>query len=293
MDRLLVIGASGLLGARSVEMGKKEYAIYGTYNTHETRENGFFQLDVTKRQDVFKVLERVKPDFVIDTHSVTNVDRCETNPEQAWSINVDGTRNVAEACKTFGVKMAFLSTDYVFDGKKTTKYTEKDKPRPLNYYGKTKLIAEKVIETLDPDYIIARTSVLYGKGGSGKVSFPLWVAEKLKNKEQIRVVIDQYNNPTFVDNLAEILFSLCKKDAKGLFHVVGSDCISRYDFARLTANIFGLDGSLIRPITTPDITQAARRPEKVSLSTDKAERIAKIKPLGVKEGLTILKEQLG
>lgn len=293
MDKLLVIGVSGLLGGRAVELGNGRYVVYGAYNTHEIKGGNFLQLDVTKKQDVFRVIKKLKPDVVIDTHSATNVDSCETNPEQAWLINVYGTKNVAEACKAFGSKHIFLSSDYVFDGHKTTKYDEKDETRPLNYYGKTKLIAEKVIGIIDPEYVIARTAVLYGKGGFGKVSFPLWVANKLKNKQQIKVVVDQYNNPTFVDNLVDILFSLWENDARGLFHVVGTNCINRYELAKLTAEIFSLDSQLITPVKTTALTQAAKRPKKVSLNTAKVERITKIKPIGIREGLQILKEQLG
>jgi len=292
MDKVLIIGISGLLGGRALEIGKDKYKIYGTYCKHRIKGENFFELDVTKRENVFKLLENIKPDLVIDTHALHNVDYCETHPEEAWLVNVEGTRNVAEACKRLGCKMIFISTDYVFDGEKL-KYSEKDKPKPLNYYAKTKLIAERVLDALDVNYIVARTAVLYGKGGMGKLNFVLWTIQKLKNKEKIRIVTDQHNNPTFADNLAEILFALYEKDARGIFHAVGKDCLSRYDFALRIAEIFDLDSKLIQPITTPELNQIALRPRRVDLSTEKVKRVTGIEPLGVKEGLEILKEQLG
>ncbi len=292
MDKVLIIGISGLLGSRAYEVGKNKYEIFGTYKEHKIEEENFFALDVTQRKDVFNLIEKLKPDLVIDTHALHNVDYCETHPEEAWLINVDGTRNVAEACKRVGCKMVFISTDYVFDGEKL-KYTEKDKPRPLNYYAKTKLIAERILDALDVNYIVARTAVLYGKGGMGKLNFVLWTIQKLKNGEKIKIVTDQHNNPTFADNLAEILFALYEKDAKGIFHVVGEDCLSRFEFALKIAKIFDLDSSLIEPITTPELNQIALRPRKVDLITEKVKRVTGIKPFGAEEGLMILKKQLG
>lgn len=292
MDKVLIIGVSGLLGSRLLEIGKGKYQLFGTYNSHPLEGKNFFKLDVTKRKDVFDLIEKIKPALVIDTHSITNVDYCETHPEEAWLVNVEGTRNVAEACKTLGCKMIFLSTDYVFDGKKL-KYTEKDKPRPLNYYAKTKLIAERVLDALDVNCIIPRSSVLYGKGGMGKQTFVSWVVQKLKNGEKIRVVTDQHNNATFADNLAEILYALYEKDASGIFHAVGKYCLSRYDFAVKIAKAFKLNSKLIEPITTPELNQPALRPRRVDLSTEKLQRVAGVSPLGVEEGLEILKRQIG
>ena len=292
MDKVLVIGSGGLLGGALLRLGHDRYHMFGTYNTHKTEGNVFFHLDVTRRQDVFRVLERVKPDVVIDTHALHNVDYCETHPEETWLVNVEGTKNVAEASKRAGAKYVFISTDYIFDGKKQA-YTEKDKPRPLNYYAKTKWAAELILEALNINYIIARSAVLYGQGGSGKVSFVLWMIDKLRNREQVNIITDQHNNPTFVDNLAEILFKLCDIDVNGTFHITGTDCLSRYDYALRIAKMFNLDRKLINPLTSPELNQIAQRPEKVNMSTNKVERVSGLKSVGVDEGLARLKKQLG
>ena len=291
MKKILIVGISSLLGSRLYHTAKNKHTIFGTYYSHIIAGDNFFRLDVTNRQEVFRLFEKIRPDAVFDFHSITDVDYCELHPEEAWLVNVDGTKNIAEACRTFGAKMIFISSDYVFDGKKTN-YSEKDKPNPLNFYGKTKAIAEKVVELLVPDFIIARTAVLYGIGGLGKKPFPLWVIENLKEGKEIKVVIDQFNNPTFADNLAEILLKLYEKDASGLFHIVGKDNVSRYEFAIKVAEIFNLDKSLIKPITSPELRQAAIRPRKLELSTKKLQRILNVVPFGIDEGLRELKKQM-
>lgn len=292
MARVLVIGSTGLLGSHLMELGRQlGHSMYGTFNKHTINGQDLFPLDVTKRNSVFSLLEKMKPDCVIDTHALHDVDYCETHPEEAWLINVEGTRNVAEACKRIGAKMIYISTDYIFDGKKL-KYTEKDKPNPLSYYAKTKLIAEHVIEDLDVNHIIARSSVLYGKGGFGKLNFVLWLVQKLQNKEKVTIVTDQHNNPTFVNNLAKFIFLLYQKNARGVFHITGPECLSRYEFSKIIAKVFRLDASLISSITTPELKQIAKRPGKVDMLTNKLERVTGKKPMSTIEGLTMLKKQI-
>jgi dTDP-4-dehydrorhamnose reductase len=291
MRKILVIGATGLLGSRLMEIGEGSYEMHGTYNRNRPKGSNTHRMDVTKRAEVFSVIEGVKPDCVVDTAAITAVDYCETHPEEAWLVNVEGAKNVAEVCKRAGAKMLFLSSDYVFDGKKLS-YGEKDKPKPLNYYAKTKLIAEHVLDALDVNYVVARTAVLYGVDGLGKENFVAWITSKLRKKEKVRIVSDQHNSPTYADNLAEILLALYKKDANGVFHVAGADCLSRYEFAMKIADVFGLDEKLINSVTTPELNQIAPRPERVFMATGKVERVTGMKPLGVDEGLRRLKAQL-
>ena len=220
MEKLLLIGASGLLGNKIYQLAEDRYEVYGTYNSHKPKLKNTLRLDVTEKGYVSKLMRDIRPDLVIDTHALSNVDYCELHPEDAWKINVEGTKNIAESCKVNGCKYIFISTDYVYDGYKTTTYSEKDKPHPINYYGRTKLIAEKVIEALDMDYIIARTAVLFGTSDSfDKLPFSSWAIQQLKLKNKIKVVIDQYSNPTLVDSLGEFLLSLYEKDRSGVFNI--------------------------------------------------------------------------
>ncbi len=291
MERLLVIGGTGLLGSKILEVAQGRFEVFGTYNLHASERKNMWKLDVCNRERVFELISRIMPDFVIDTHGLVNIDHCEKNPAEAWMVNVDGAKNVAEACKEASCKYMFMSTDNVFDGKKG-EYTEEDEPHALNYYAKTKLIMEKVLSALDVDYVVARSSVMYGTGGSGKASFPAWLIEKLRGGERVRIVTDQENNPTFTDNLAEFLLRLYERDERGVFHITGTDCISRYDFSVIIADVFGLEKELIVPVTSSELNQVGLRPGRVNMVNKKVENATGIRAFGIEEGLSIFKKQL-
>jgi len=291
MDRLLIIGASGLVGSRMSKLAEGKFEVSGTYFSHPMNGPNLYTLDTRDRSAVLKLIEKVKPDFVVDTHSLNNVDYAELHRNEAWDINVDGSRNLAEAAKQFGSKYIFLSTDYVFDGRKL-KYTEKDKPHPLSYFAMTRVVTEQMLEAFDMNYVVARTAVVYGLGGLNKVSFAVWLINKLRAGEAVTIVNDQKNNPTFADNLVAQLMALYEKDATGLFHVTGSQCISRFDFSKEIAKQFDLDVGLIRPITTPELRQIAPRAATVNMSSAKVERLTGIPTLNVQEGLHQLHEQM-
>ena len=290
MDKLLIIGASGLLGSTAAELAAQDYEVHATYSSHIIK--GFTHLDVTDSAAVANIFKKIKPDFVLDAHAMNDVELCEANQEDAWLINVEGTKNVANASKSAGAKYVYLSTDYVFDGTKTTAYTEEDNTNPINYYGKTKLTAEKLIEESGADYIIGRTAVLFGTGIFEKVPFPLWVIEQLKSNKQVNLVDDQYNNPTLVDNLIDFLFTLMKKGENGIFHTTGKDSLSRYQFGLEIAKEFSLDKSLISPITSKELNQAAKRPKRLSMDISKVEKATRIQGLPIKKALRILRSRL-
>ena len=300
--KLLVIGGSGLLGYKVAKMASNEHETFLTYNYRSIQVEGCtaLKLDKCDRKAVFELLEKIKPDVVIDTAALHNVDYCETHPEEAWKVNVEGTRNVAEACKKIGAKIIFISTDYVFDGTKGY-YTEEDTPNPLSYYAKTKLEAEKTIQSLDVNYIIARPSVIYGwnpsevsglKSSSGKsVNFVVWALQKLEKGEEIKAVTDQYSSPTLADNLAEALLVMASSEKQGIYHTAGKDCVNRYEFTLKIAEVFGLDKSLIKPVTSEIFKQVAKRPKKCCLDVSKAEKDFGIRFLTVEEGLKLMKNQ--
>lgn len=290
MDKLLVVGASGLIGSTALQLGKVQFDAYGTYNKNVA--GGTLHLDVTERPKVFETIRSVKPDFVIDAHGV-HLDYCETHQEEAWRLNVEGSRNVAEASREIGAKYLFLSSEYVFDGEKRA-YKESDAPRPINYYGKTKWAAESTLKVLDIDHIIVRTSGVYGTASStGMVSFVPWVIGNLKKGENTNIISDKYISPTFVDDLCGMIFDLYKNDAAGIFHVVGKDCITRYKFAKLISKEFGLNPRLIKPIKASELKLVAERPRKVRMRTEKLIGITHKQTLGVGEGLKLIHERLG
>lgn len=300
--KLLVIGGSGLLGLKVVELAAKQFETSATYNYRpvEFEDCEFFQLDKCNRTDTLSLIKKLRPDVVIDTAALHNVDYCETHHDEAWKVNVDGTKNVADACKVVGAKMIFVSTDYVFDGKKRF-YTEKDAPHPLHYYAKTKLEGENTVQEAGIDFAIARPSVVYGwnpgelanlRSSSGKsMNFVIWTLNKLKKKEEMRIVTDQYSSPTLADNLAEALLALSRTKRQGTYHTAGKTCLNRFQFAKKIAQIFEMDTDLIHPVTSDMFKQIAERPKMCCLDVSKAERELEVQFLTVEEGLAKMKAQ--
>lgn len=244
-------------------------------------------IDITTGE-IVTYIERVSPDAVIHCAAFTNVDQCEIEREKAWNVNVLGTEKVAAACQKTGAKLVYVSTDFVFDGKKG-RYTEEDEPNPVSWYGKTKLEGEQKVEIID-NYVIARTSVLYG--WHKRLNFVTWVIYQLKNENPIRIVTDQYTCPTLADNLADCLIELCVHNGYGLYHVTGSERINRYEFALKIARIFGLDTTLITPIRSEELNQKAERPKDSSLSTEKVKSVVDTPLLNIDEGLKRMKNEL-
>jgi dTDP-4-dehydrorhamnose reductase len=285
----LVTGASGLLGNKIVELTKNDYTAIPLHKTKPLHSNSL-KLDITDTTEVLNLFHKLKPDVAIHTASETNVDKCETEKDQAWEINVEGTRNIAFACSKVGAKLVYTSTDYVFDGEKGN-YEERDEPNPINNYGFTKLEGEKQVIQYCQEYVILRTSVLYG-WHPWKQNFVTWIINALKQNKELTVVEDHYNTPTLADNLAEIALEAVQKDLRGLYHASGSQRISRYEFAKQTAKIFNLDQNLIKPIKMSQLTAwIAKRPKDSSLNTDKIQKQLKTKPLNITEGLNRMKKE--
>jgi dTDP-4-dehydrorhamnose reductase len=289
MDKLLVTGASGLLGSKIVGLAREDYEVIPLHNTNSLHPNSL-KLDITNQNQVFNLFNKLKPDAAIHTASETNVDKCETEKKLAWEVNVDGTRNIAEACQTSGAKLLYISTDYVFNGKKGN-YNEEDEPNPINYYGVTKLEGENQVIQHCKNYAILRTSVLYG-WHPWKQNFATWAINELKQNKEITVVEDHYNTPTLADNLAEMAIEAIPKDLQGVYHACGSERIGRYEFARQIARAFDLNQNLIRPIKMEQLTAwIAKRPRDSSLNTDKIRSQLEAKPLNMTEGLDIMKKE--
>lgn len=290
--RILVTGATGLLGSRLVEkLVKKGYHVYSGYNKHEPINGEPIKIDVTNENDVERTFNISKPDAVIHTAALTNVDECEVNKELAWKINVIGTKNIVNMSKNYNSFLIYVSTDYIFDGRKGM-YKENDEPNPINYYGLTKLKGEEEVMRLN-NYSIVRTSVIYGSTpASGKVNFALWVIENLRKRKEIKVVVDQWNSPTLNINLADMIIEILERKLNGIYHLAGATRINRYDFARLIAKTFELDENLIIPITSDQITWIAKRPQDSSLNITKALNVLMNKPLEIVKALSFLKNDI-
>lgn len=289
-QKLLVTGASGLLGDWTVRLAESKYNVTPTDIIKPTHPNAV-EADLTDSAGVHRLFSKVRPDIVIHAASETNVDRCETEKDRAWKINVEGTKNVAQQCQLIGAKLIYISTDYVFGGEKGL-YNEEDLPNPVDFYGLTKLEGEKNSKRVSENCAVLRTSVLYGRH-PWKQDFATWVINKLKQNQEISVVNDHFNTPTLAENLSCIALEVATSDLKGIFHTSGCERISRYDFAKRIAQAFKLDSSFIKPISMKELKAwTAKRPRDSSLDTTKIQKQLRTKPLNINEGLSKLKEEM-
>jgi len=212
---------------------------------------------------------------------MTNVDACEKNPKLAGEINVAGLQHI---CDSFSGKIIQLSTDYVFDGK-AGPYKEEDKINPVSIYGKTKLAAEHILLDSNLNNLVVRGNVLYDYSFHTNASFLNWVVLSLKEGKEIKVVKDQYNNPTWTRSMADIIYLCISNDINGIIHWGDADYLSRYDFSKIIAEKYSLDSSLIKPILTEELDQIARRPLQSGLIADKLINMLEVIPPSINDCL--------
>lgn len=295
--KILLTGSNGLLGQAITSLFTRETdfeLILTSFEEKAFLEYGhkFENLDITKKDDVKKLIEFYKPDVIINCAAFTNVDKCETERESSWKINVDGVKNIIIAAKKNYSRLIHFSSDYVFDGKHGP-YSENAVPNPISFYGREKLASENALVTSDVNYTIIRTLVLYGIGNNVRQNFAMWMVEKLKNNEPINVVTDQISNTTMIDDLALGTLRVIERNSSGIYNIAGSDILSRYEFALKLCSVFNYNDKLVRPILTSELNQPAPRPMNSGLTTFKMESELGFTPMSSLEGLRLLKVQLG
>ncbi|MBI3566218.1 MAG: SDR family oxidoreductase [Elusimicrobia bacterium] len=281
--KVLVIGGTGLVGNALVRAWTARGAEVAAATYHCHASGGFHQLDMQDEPGVRALLARFRPSVVAVPAANPFVDYCELHPAETRRVNVDGTLNVARACRDLGARMVFYSSDYVYDGVKGV-YTEEDAPCPINEYGRQKAETEAGVLAADPRNLVVRTSGAYGWQWEPK-NFVLQIRNRLGRGESMKVAADIRYNPTYAENLAEVTAALIEADASGVFHVVGADEIVRHEFARRVARAFGLDERLLEPVPQAALASPTPRPRESSLRTDKVRAAVAVKPIGVDEGL--------
>jgi dTDP-4-dehydrorhamnose reductase len=289
--KILIIGASGLVGSVFANHASKKYDLHLINNTKNFSLQNFpvSNIDLTKNlPDLIDIINNYKPDFVVNTVAYPNVDFCETNPQMANFLHIETTKKISKACDDIGSKILYFSTDSVFDGKISRKYTEKDLPNPINHYGITKLNAEKILLENNLNTVL-RTTVIYG--WHKKSRFTNWVLDSLNNSQQVTAFTDQYNTPTLVDDIAKIVLNIFSKEKTGLYHAVGPSCLSRYEFALKIAKKFDLDENLIVPTSFIDKKQIALRPSNGCLDNSKLENEIDFKFTDIDSGIKFIYEQ--
>ena len=287
--KLLIIGGSGLLGSTLIQYALNKYQIHTTYNKNEISFDSITSTKIDLLDDRLKIINLIqdlKPDIIVHTAAHPSVDICEKNPKIADMLHVDISKDIAMVCKEVNSKLIYISTDAVFEGQLNKKYVESDKPNPINYYGKTKLEAEKIILGMNSKNVVLRTSVIYGWHKRSR--FTNWILETLKEKKSIDPFIDQYNTPTLVDDIAKSILLIITLGISGLYHATGKTCINRYDFAVELANSFGYDKNLIKPITSLGKKQDAPRPISTCLDSSKLEGMMNYQFLDIKNGISFI-----
>lgn len=284
--KIFITGGSGLLGSKVAEISaERGYEVYSGYNAHKPNSGTPVKLDLTD-SDSIKSIKEIEPDVVVHSAALTDVDRCEKEKELAYRVNVEGTRNVAEVADEVGSFMVYVSTDYVFDGKRGM-YSESDEPDPINNYGYTKLLGEGYCNS------VARTCVLYGaRPATGKANFALWLLNKLENGEELKVVTDQYITPTLNSNLARMILEVAERGMEDVLHLSGATRVSRYEFAREVADVFGFDKGLIGKSSMDELNWFAERPIDSSLDTSKASQELSEKPYELNDALKMLRDEI-
>jgi dTDP-4-dehydrorhamnose reductase len=271
--RILIIGSNGMLGQSITEMfaSSDRFELLCTSIEKEPVNDkvNYRSLDIMQKHKVKEIILNFFPDYIINTAAYTNVDLAETEKELAWKTNVSGVENISLYSWTVDAHLIHVSTDYIFDGKNGP-YSEEDKPYPINYYGRTKLASENLIRTSGVRFTILRSNVLYGATKFGRPDFVKWVVDSLKSKRIIKIVQDQFNNPTFINDLSQAISKIIEFKKEGIFNIAGAEILSRYEFALRIADYFRLDKSLIVPIKTEELNQPASRPMNSGLITLKA-----------------------
>jgi len=289
--KILIIGGSGFIGTNLLQYFRKQANsdLEFTYLKNKIPFSNGHKLDITENDKTIKLISKINPDVVIHTVALTNVDLCETDNALADSINVVGTQNVVDGCKITKSKIAYVSTSYVFDGKKQ-KYFEEDQPAPANYYGITKFKGEELVKNSNLPYLILRTDQPYGWTEHWHHTNSVKrVIDNLRSGKEHNEIIDWKNTPTYVIDFVKATAQLLDNDTTDIYHLVGSNLINRYEWALITSDVFGLNKNLIKSIGSEKLNLPARRVN-VNASNQKLHKKTGIVMKGVKEGMMHMKD---
>lgn len=286
--KIMILGANGFTGRRILKrLSSKHQVLACSLHPDILPEEGyeFHILDMQNVDATDALLHNFRPDVIINASAMSVVDYCEQHPEEAYALNVTAVKHLAEYSLSNSCRLIHLSTDFVFDGTATEAYTETDTTNPINYYGKTKQWSEEVIEQACTNYAIARIEVVYGKPFNGQHgNIVHLVKTRLENGQSIRVVSDQFRSPTWVEDIARAIESLLSDKYQGIYHICGGETMSVADIAYRVAKHFGLDTSLIQPVTTDEMNEATPRPLFSPMNTEKAFKEFGYQPSRLEEG---------
>jgi dTDP-4-dehydrorhamnose reductase len=298
MKKLLVTGSNGLLGQKLIYRAL-ELDIYQIHATSkgENRligQNGYtyHSLDIGNPENVSEVFELVKPDIVIHTAAMTNVDACETDKDSCLRNNVDAVEYIVNACNKYHSHLIHVSTDFVFDGLEGP-YDETAKPNPVSYYGWSKAEAERIVIEKSNSWAILRTMLVYGVvDHASRSNIVLWAKGALAKGDAMNVVDDQFRMPTLAEDLAEGCLLAASKEAKGIYNISGKDFMSIIELVKRVAAFYGFSDKNVTPVSSSTLNQPAKRPPKTGFVLNKAMSELGYEPHSFEKGLAIVEAQL-
>ena len=292
IKKILITGVSGLLGSSMAKQYKDNYEVVGSYFSNKVAFDGVrtFGIDLNNEVEAKSLILEEKPNLIIHTAALANVDLCEKDPELARKLNIDQAVFMAEISRELNIQYVFISTDQLFGGSKPMR-SEKDPLNPINEYARTKAIAEeKIRDVYTYKSLIIRTN-FYGNGCGSKASFSDWALSNIKNKESQNYYSNIYYTPILMKLLNEYIIKLVELEASGIYNVCGSDRISKYDFVMKLANAFDLPNKFIIKSEYMIGDLSAIRPTDLSISCRKLEKVLRVQVPSIDEQLKFLKEE--
>jgi dTDP-4-dehydrorhamnose reductase len=296
--KVLVTGSNGLLGQKLTDYYKTQAQVQliatargGDRYAHQTGYT-YQSLDITNEAEVNAVIAQYKPDVVINTAAMTNVDACESDRAGCDDLNVNAVKYLVAACNTHQAHLVHLSTDFIFDGTHGP-VAEEETPKPLSYYGNSKYLAEQWVINNSNSWAILRTVLVYGVvNDMSRSNIVLWAKTNLEQGKTLNVVGDQFRTPTLAEDLAQGCALAAAQKAQGIYHISGSDFMSVFDLVYRVAAYFNLDKNLLNLSTSEGIKQPAKRPPITGFIIDKAKQELGYKPHTFEQGLAVVAQQL-
>lgn len=296
--KILVTGSNGLLGQKLTDLYKTKADIEliatarGGDRYPDKTGYTYQSMDISNWEEVKSILRVHKPEVVINTAAMTNVDACESEREACDKLNIDAVKYLVSECNGIGAHFVHLSTDFIFDGTHGP-VMETEKPNPLSYYGRSKHIAEMIVMENSASWAIARTVLVYGiVQDMSRSNIVLWAKNNLEQGKSLNVVGDQFRTPTLAEDLAQGCALIAEKKAKGIYNISGKDYMSVFDLVYRVADFWKLDKSLLNISSSEGIKQPAKRPPITGFILDKAIKELNYQPHSFEDGLKLMDEQL-
>lgn len=295
--KIVITGASGKIAEATYKYlsNETDYQIIlftsGSAYIDHRKTDKVYTFDIRNKKTLDFIIEDERPDVIINTAAMTDVDACEDDKKNAWLLNSTLVENLASLSKKYKIHLITFSTDYIFDGKDGP-YDEDALPNPISYYGKSKLAGENLARTQCDKSTVIRTNVVYGYSSYGKNDFIRWLIKNLEEGKKLNIIDGQYCNPTYSEDIAHGVYKAISKKEYGVYNFSGEGYYKRYEIAMKVCEVYNFDKKLVNSIPSKELKQKAKRPEKGGLINLKAKSALGIKFTTLENGLTNLKLKL-